>query len=185
MDSNDKPAFAKLLLALASTFRQEIVEDAAEGYWLGLNDLDLGAVTQGVKACLRECRFMPAPAEIRERSGPANVERRALEAWERVLASQAMGFMGPPYHRPFGVKDPLDEDPEALRALKNVGGRSALFDADHKTAQFMRRDFLKAYAIMAGRGDQAAVEAGRGQPRRIGDLVGELADQLSAKTVLH
>lgn len=86
MQTADRPRFARLLGAVAEAFRRDVTEALVEGYWLALRDLPIAAVERGAEMCLRECQFMPAPVEIRERSGVAGSDQ-AEQAWEALLGA--------------------------------------------------------------------------------------------------
>jgi hypothetical protein len=65
MTGEDRERFAEALLILADTFRANLTEHAAAGYWYALSDLPIAAVESGMRAALRWSRFMPRPVEIR------------------------------------------------------------------------------------------------------------------------
>lgn len=52
-----------------------------ESYWIGLLDLPDEAIEKAVNRALRECKFMPAPAELRALS-PKSPDALALPPWE-------------------------------------------------------------------------------------------------------
>lgn len=84
--SVDGDRFAELIGSMAETYRRDLTAGLVEGYWLALRDLPLAAVERGAEMCLRECQFMPAPVEIRERSGAAGSDQ-AEQAWEALLGA--------------------------------------------------------------------------------------------------
>lgn len=81
MQPSDRERFAVLMNGMASTFRQEPTEALLTGYWIGLRDLPIEAIESAVGRGLRECRFMPCVAELREMAGDIRPEDRAIQAW--------------------------------------------------------------------------------------------------------
>ena len=109
MDSSEKPSFAGVLAMLAETFNTDIGPRGVDGYWVALQTLSFADFTAAVHACLRECRFMPKPAEILERAPAGNVDMLAAQAWESVTKVSHRG----------GDKLP---DPVANRVVAMMGG---------------------------------------------------------------
>ena len=87
--SDDDAKFGTVMRALAAVFRQEVTPAMLEGYWMGVGDLTVDELERGARRAIRECRFMPVPAEIRELAGrgkdrrPYHEEHRALPGAER------------------------------------------------------------------------------------------------------
>lgn len=80
----DATRFAELLTVLAETFNAPLSEARLDGYWLALGDLDLGRYETAVTQAMRQLRFFPTPAELRELADPAAVpprEERLAAAW--------------------------------------------------------------------------------------------------------
>lgn len=67
MDKADAPRFAGLMALLAVTFQVELSGPMIAAYEIALADLPIDEIEAGVHACLRQCRFMPRPADIRQR----------------------------------------------------------------------------------------------------------------------
>lgn len=85
MTKTDRPAFLRLMNMAGATLPFANLDAAKlDGYWFALEDLPIGDVTIGVKACLRECNAFPTPAEIRERA-TGGVKAAAADAWAEVL----------------------------------------------------------------------------------------------------
>lgn len=174
MTPADRPAFAKLLGGLADTFRADLAEGSAEGYWMGLEDLPLDALATGARRCLRECRFMPSPAEWREFSGVADLERLSCDAWERVMSKLSGGWYGPEYHRPWGDREPAEFDGAAERALASIGGGGAVERATERDMPHLRRTFVAAYRAYARSGETPLIGAGDDKSSRA--LVDAISD---------
>ncbi|HJY45287.1 MAG TPA: hypothetical protein VJ301_11745 [Propionibacteriaceae bacterium] len=80
----DAPAFSTLLAGLAEVFAVTLTATRTELYFRALEDLPLTAVQEAAVRAMRECRFFPKPAEIREFAG-ADEEERAEMAWLALL----------------------------------------------------------------------------------------------------
>jgi hypothetical protein len=66
------------LALFAEVFQQEVTPLAAVGYQEALKDLSTEELNRGCALALRECKFMPRPAEIIERSKPRGEARDVL-----------------------------------------------------------------------------------------------------------
>ena len=66
--SNQKEVIACVTL-LAGCLRQEVTTALLEGFCLALADLSESELRRAVGKALCECKFMPAPAELREFAG--------------------------------------------------------------------------------------------------------------------
>jgi hypothetical protein len=71
-----KDAAAVLLAPLSDLFAPPSTQAAAI-YLTTLSDMPAWALALAVDRCLRECRFFPAPAEIRERAQELHRAQRA------------------------------------------------------------------------------------------------------------
>lgn len=60
------PRLARVLAVLGETFNEIVSDVRADGYFMGLNDLTIEQVEAGARAALKQSRFFPRPAEIRE-----------------------------------------------------------------------------------------------------------------------
>ncbi len=167
MDKTDKQQFATALSGMAEIFRSDLSAIALEGYWSALNDLPLASFQKGVESCLRSCKFMPAPAEIRSHSA-GEPKAKAVGAWETVIAAiRAHG----------GWASVIFDDRAITNAVLSLGGWKHLTglggDALHVWA---RKEFLNAYrpsteapVALDGMGDDEPVRiASAGRGRRIG-----------------
>lgn len=66
MTNDDRIEFAKTLAAMAAAYDFECDEACAEGFWITLNDLPLDKVKAAIHKLMRESKFRPKAAEIRE-----------------------------------------------------------------------------------------------------------------------
>lgn len=165
MDKTDRPAFARLFSGLAQAFRTEASEDMMRGYWMGLDDLPLADVSRGVARCLRECKFMPAPVEIRNRASatPNDGPTQALLAWERWKGGERTG----------------GTDPVARKTVASLGGweRIGQMESEYVDTK-LRGEFLRVYAMFYEKRDGLGIGAGSGDPDVVSELAGNLAERM-------
>lgn len=96
MTEQDRPAFARVLFAMGETFNEPMSDLRAEAYFDALADLPIESVLEVGRRAIRECRFFPRPAELREMVH-GSVEDRAEIAWMAVLREvRRVGFYGEP-----------------------------------------------------------------------------------------
>lgn len=88
----NKQAFAVTLETLAECYRVVLTEAATRGYWIGVEDLTDAEFQAAAKQALRECEFMPAPAQLRKL---ALKFRRALEPTEIEKTDRRLEAMRP------------------------------------------------------------------------------------------
>jgi len=141
----DKREFAIAVGALFASFGQDSTQALMQGYWLGLNDLELNQVQMAVASALKRCKFLPRPAELRELLG-LNVsdEDTAVAAWVDVLRAVRLG----PYkHVDF-------EDKLCNAVIRNLGGWVTFLQrfSDAESEKWTRLDFLKCYKAFAKSG---------------------------------
>lgn len=105
---------------------------------MALEDLPLDEFQRGAKACLVECKFMPRPCEIRERSKLVKLSLCASVEWERVV--KTMRSKG-------RAKFPMGEfSPTTQRAIRLAGGVNAIADMTNETEPFVRKRFEADFA---------------------------------------
>lgn len=96
MTEVDRPAFAEALFALGETFNEPVTEIRAEAYFDALGEFDVQSVTKAIRLALRQCRFMPRPADLRELI-EGNRDEAADAAWGAVLGEiRRVGYIGTP-----------------------------------------------------------------------------------------
>lgn len=133
---NDKERFSNAIGALAESFSVEATQPLLRGYWLGLSDLSIGQVEIAVALCIRECKSMPRPVEIREKVEGTQDDAGEL-AWAIVLRSIGLG----PYkHVDFA-------DGHINAAIRQLGGWPAFLSrfSDGESEKWARIEFLKSY----------------------------------------
>jgi hypothetical protein len=62
----DKARFANWITQLADLFGRQLSTFAVEAYWEALDDVNDADGEASAKRARRTCRFMPAPAELRD-----------------------------------------------------------------------------------------------------------------------
>ena len=145
MMDDDQTRFNNALQALMVLFRVESTAALIEAYWVALNDLDVDDVLAGIARSMRECEFMPPPAQIRNRAGGISVERRGLLAWNSVVEAirEHGAWVGVTF-----------DDPVTGLVVRDLGGWSAICGTNSdELHKWTRQGFLKMYAIHAARGD--------------------------------
>lgn len=145
MVDEDKAGFAVAIGALFASFGQDATQAIMQGYWLGLNDLELGQVQQSVSMALKRCKFLPKPAELRDLIGEnLSDDDCALAAWGDVLKAVRLG----PYKH-------IDFDDKLCNAvIRNLGGWVTFLErfADAEAEKWLRLDFVKCYKSFAKSG---------------------------------
>ena len=81
MQREDFKEYSEILMQLCDAFGKEYTVSRGKAYWLALSDLSLEEFRLASVKCLRECRFMPAPVEIREAVDIIPAYDRALLAY--------------------------------------------------------------------------------------------------------
>ncbi len=152
---------AKILAVLqAASPSQPLSDDATEIYLSELGEIyrEVGQETleKACTACLRECRFMPTIAEVRERAG-LNQEKKdaaeATQAWEVVMQYlRRHGTNGLPTCRGRDketgslIMEYPPELPERIAAAVRIaGGLRAIEETASEDLHYRRKDFTDAY----------------------------------------
>lgn len=136
MLENDRVEFKTMLAALCESFCKEPSAATFYGYWLALEDLDFTDVKRAAVKAMRESRFMPSAAELRQFAGIASASDRALLAWAAVEKAA-----------PIGSYKSIDfDDPLINAAIRSMGGWPAILDKSQEVFDtFVRKDFLAAH----------------------------------------
>lgn len=136
MNKSDLPAFQRLITVLAMTFGVASDEALYAGYKLGLEDLSIADIERAVGLSLKQCRFMPKPAELRELIAP-NLEAAAIVAWS--VADQAVR-----HHGPYRSVDFEDQVINAV--IRDFGGWVKYCEIpEGEYFKFTRREFERRY----------------------------------------
>lgn len=164
MTNADRGRFASLLAALAASFGKEADEATAEGYWIGLCDLEIGEVELACQRAIRECKFFPVPVELRRLAGQISAPLRAVTAWGVVSA--AVGSVG--YMTSVDFDDPIIN-----ATVRNMGGWPRLCSLGSEDfSVWARKEFERVYSALC--------EAGT-SPKNCGYLAGHAETENAAK----
>ena len=143
--------FLKYLGALTASFGREADEATCFAYEIGLADLPLAASKSAMTRAMRECKFMPSPAELRELAGVQKPRERAVLAWEAL--DNAVAEQG--YYRSVDFDDPFIN-----ATVRNLGGWERVCEMEgEEYSKWFRKEFERVYAALCATGigpEQAA-----------------------------
>lgn len=159
MAKDDPERFATIIAALAASYRIEATEAMFAGYQMALDDLPIGDIERAAKRALRECKFMPSGAELRELAGQLRPEQRAAIAWSILRKASCDS----------GYSTVVFDDPVLTATVRALGGWPEVCDyfCDEPEAWLegvFRRRFEDTYTSVFARGisdPQAAPLSGR------------------------
>jgi hypothetical protein len=139
----NRQRFADLIGMLCSVFNVESSNPMLDGYWLALKDIPAEGLERAVERSIKECRFMPKPAELRDYSGAVSTTDRALLAWAHVIDALRL----------VGTYESVDlGDPAAHEAVRAIGGWVWLGEQDtDQLERYESRRFIDAYRVVARR----------------------------------
>ena len=116
-------------------------------YWEALSDLTDAQLRRSFVRALRECKFFPAPAELRELAGAnpdkAMIEAVAIKSWEAVRYAMDRYDGGTSVN--FGRL--------INGVIQALGGWEWLCDQGERDLVFVRKDFIKTLMLFAERGE--------------------------------
>lgn len=142
----DLGSFAVGITALEEVFDKDLSDRVKDAYFAALSRLTPEQWETAVNRCIAECRFLPRPAELLERSGVnADPEAEALEALAQVR--RAIGAHG--RYRSVDFTD----DPAINAALRSLGGWIAACElSEEEWSRFKSREFRQAYTAIRASG---------------------------------
>jgi len=113
MTNRDRGRFGELMALLGEVFNEPVSAARVAGYWVALDDFHLPALEGGVLTVLRECRFFPRPAEIRQAARRVDClvcarDRAARRTWEALGDAAHHALLPPAPPRPAYVVQDLD-----------------------------------------------------------------------------
>lgn len=131
-----------VLLGLCEMFSRELTEAATGLYLDGIDDLSVDDFRRAATWAIRNCKFFPTVAEIREAAGKGEASRedRAIRAW--VEAWAAASDVG-------AWRSVEFTDPVTARTIAAMGGWPA-FCRSEQGEQWRRKEFLETYRGLAG-----------------------------------
>lgn len=143
MNANERKKVSDAIIATADLFGRKFSDAGARMYLAVLDDLNADAVLSAMAECAKTSKFMPTPAEVRERVSGGNVADRASLAWD--IYERAVRMEGP--YRTVQFLDPY-----IGLTVKSLGGWQKcceipehIFDVHH------RKDFERVYGVFARR----------------------------------
>lgn len=142
MTDKEKIKFLSLLAALMEVHGiKEPTESMIDSYWKALRDLPLPAFTGACERALRECRWFPKPAELRDFAGLGEARRKlnAALAWEIVYAALTK----------YDYVRSVDFGPLTNAVVRNMGGWLWLCDRSVIDLTFDRKKFEELHTAMS------------------------------------
>jgi len=144
MDSETKRASAVAVGVLAEAFGRKVSEKTLQAYEWGLDGLTVQQIQRAAARAIRECKFFPVPAELRELAGEGNAESRALTAWEEF--SRAVTRIG-------AYRNPDFSNSTINATVRSLGGWEYVCSLTiEEFDKWLRKDFLKTYEAYDRRG---------------------------------
>lgn len=134
---------AAAITLLAEGFGRQATPVTFRAYIAGLEGLPVEAIEAGVNRALRESKFMPSPAELRELAGELKGQDRAVRAWlafERAVTEHG------------GYRTVSFDDVVINAVVRSLGGWEHVCSMDAQEFDtFLRKKFLDAYqSLYAG-----------------------------------
>lgn len=84
INPTDLLRFSQVVTVLEAAFDKELSQPAKDAYWIALEDLSIDEVEIAGQYALRQCRFFPKPAELRELVQGTS-DDAAMKAWTELL----------------------------------------------------------------------------------------------------
>lgn len=131
----------ELVAGLCEAFNRKPSQATFMAYEIGLEDMPIEAIEFSVRRALRESRFMPSPAELRELGGEPTSEDRAVLAWNSVLKAVPLG----PYKHVSFVDDRITN-----ATIRNLGGWPTFLErfSGAESEKWVRKEFIDAYRTL-------------------------------------
>lgn len=146
MRNEDKPQFAKLMVALGEYYSKEVSDGLIGIYWSGLQHFDLPAVREAMNRHMQNAdsgQFMPKIADISKMLA-GTTQDRALQAWSKVdRAVRAVG----------NYRSVVFDDPLIHRAIQEMGGWVSLGAKSEDEWPFVAKEFENRYRSYAMRSE--------------------------------
>lgn len=145
MNKQDVAKLRSCIAAMFKVFGHEATDASFDGYMMGLVDLPVATTEAAVIRAIRECKFMPKPAELRTLAGVSLTgNQRAVAAWNDVQRAIALG----PYKH-------IDFSDKLCNAVvRNLGGWPSFCSrfASADDEKWVRNDFIRAYEAFVSTG---------------------------------
>lgn len=148
----DREEFVTLITALSRTFSRDADEATFTGYELGLSDVPIDRLKMAIVRAIRERKFMPTVAELRELAGELTSDVRAVKAWDAL--QQAVVAHG------YTVSVDFD-DPVINATVRNLGGWERICELPaSEFDKWLHKDFDRTYTALC----QAGIGPDAGAP---------------------
>lgn len=138
-----KQAIITAVTMLSETFRQPVADAGFEGYILALEDIEPSELAKVTKRAVRECKFMPTPAELLAlagKGGPQQLAADTAAAWEAALWAR----------RKHDYTTGVDFGPLVNAVIRNLGGWVNFCEGrTERDLVFLRKKFEELYAALA------------------------------------
>lgn len=146
MRNEDKPQFAKLMVALGEYYSKEVSDGLIGIYWSGLQHFDLPAVREAMNRHMQNAdsgQFMPKIADISKMLS-GTTQDRALQAWSKVdRAVRAVG----------NYRSVVFDDPLVHRVIQEMGGWVKLGTKTEDEWPFVAKEFENRYRGYSARSE--------------------------------
>ncbi len=137
MDRSESERFGMSIAALAAAFNREIDQATLQAYRWGTDGMTVEAIERACIQAIRESKFMPTPAELRELGGEISQKSIGLLAWESFTQAD----------RKHGSYTSVDFDDRTINAvIRNLGGwlEITLLEGE-EYYKWLRHRFIDAY----------------------------------------
>ena len=138
MNNSDRPAFAKMMVALGEYYEREISDGLISMYWQGLEHYDIFSVREALNRHMQNPdsgQWMPKIADIAKMLAGTSQDS-ALQAWAKV--DKAVRHVGT-------YSDVAFDDPLIHRVIHDMGGWIALGMKRDDEWPFVAREFENRY----------------------------------------
>ncbi len=141
MTEADRPQFMTAVKAMLAGHGRQADAATFEAYWIAVDDLPIETVLGAIKATIRESKFPPNPATVREFAG-IGAAQQANSSWLKLIGQvRAVGYIGRP-----------DIDETTAKVVQILGGWRYLCSLDSDRIHGAYRDsFLREFTVRAVR----------------------------------
>lgn len=133
------PRIVNAVAMLCEAFNRKPTDATFAAYEIGLNGIGEDGVERAVAVALQKCKFMPAPAELRELAGTGggSFDSMAERAWQQF--TDAVRRLGP--DKSVNFKDGVIN-----AVIRHHGGWQRVCDLPREEFdKWLRRDFIATY----------------------------------------
>lgn len=164
-------ALAKAMAVLGATLpTREVTPEMVTGYDLALEDMTDAQLSVAVKRAVAECRFFPAPAELRDFAGMPKAASEPTPDVEGLL-KDIWGHAD--YDPQYGTNPPRVEKVRevfgaAVAEAYGYVGPGRLFSSNETTWTIARRDFAESLrSAMLAHGERTLPALNSGSPAHL------------------